>query len=181
MTRSDDQPSPALIPKPIVRKMRWPFPIVWLVPIAALIVTAIYLYQHMKDRGPLIAVHFTEAEGVRIDETPVQFRGVEVGKVAGISLSADQQQAIVHIRLIRGADSFARNGAGFWIVRPQISTDSITGLGTLVSGPYIAATPGNGEAANDFTALAEPPPQLNVGLHVILRADQADKLQRDSF
>ncbi len=69
----------------------------------------------------------------------------------------------------------------FWIVRPEISTANIAGLGTLVTGPYIQAIPGSGPAAWEFTGLERAPlmPQDD-GLWLVLHADRVEQLQADS-
>src|SRR3954471_22951015 len=88
-------------PKPIVKKMRWPFPIIWIVPIAAAIATGLYMYRHNHEGGPIISIAFTDVDGVKEDETPVQYRGVEIGKVSAVELAENGSHAIVRIRLYK--------------------------------------------------------------------------------
>ncbi len=48
---ADDAPVPAPVPpKPIVEKSRWPYPLIWLVPILAAIAAGSYYYFDHKDR-----------------------------------------------------------------------------------------------------------------------------------
>ena len=60
----------------------------------------------------------------------------------------------------------------FWLVRPRVSLEGISGLGTLVAGDHIAMRPADGEGkpVRKFKALAEPPPipESAPGLHLTL-------------
>jgi len=77
------------------------------------------------------------------------------------------------------AAALVREGAAFWVVRPQVGPAGITGLDTLVSGVYIAAAPGTGEPTREFTGLEEP--QLGSknapGLNLVLYSDRLGSLQ----
>ena len=68
----------------------------------------------------------------------------------------------------------ATEGALFWIVRPQIGLNEITGLSTVLSGPEIQVLPGKGEALQkEFTGLDGAPAAIDVpGLRIILRAER---------
>jgi len=169
------------LPRPTIRKMRWPYPLIWIVPIVAAVALAIYLHDHSKDDGPTIRILFKDAGGLQTDETVVKYRGVEVGKVSSIRLSDDHHYAVVEVHLRRPAASIATAGALFWIVRPEISVGNIAGLGTLVTGPYIQALPGTGPADLEFTGLEKPPlvPD-DQGLWLVLHIDHVQNLQPDS-
>ena len=58
----------------------------------------------------------------------------------------------------------------------------ITGLETLVSGNYVAISPGEGEPVRKFKALAEEPPLSDAqpGLHLTIKADRLGSLNRGS-
>lgn len=176
---SDGQ-RPEEIPRPIVKKTRWPFPIIWLVPIAAFVLAGYYAYVHHKQQGPEITLAFDEVNGIKVDETPIRYRGVEIGRVTDMDLADDRSNARVHVRLARSADVFAKEGARFWLVRPEISESGISGFGTVLSGPYISAEPGTGQAKTDFSGTVKAP-ILNVqGMRIILHAEHLEHLQPDS-
>ena len=67
----------------------------------------------------------------------------------------------------------------FWIVRPEISVQSISGLATVLSGPYIEAIPGDGPTQQEFTGLEKAPATLDPGIHIILHTPRLDRLQSD--
>jgi paraquat-inducible protein B len=161
------------LPKARIRRRRL-FRLVWVVPAVALGVAIYLVWQHMRSIGPEITIHFTDASGLRIGQTPVNYRGVQIGEVTGIELSGDRKQALVKARLHRSARPIATEGAVFWIVRPQIGLNQITGLSTMLSGPEIQVLPGKGETfAKDFKGLDGAPVGIDVaGLRIILRAER---------
>jgi paraquat-inducible protein B len=161
------------LPKARIRRRRL-FRLVWVVPVIALGVAAYLVQQHMRSLGPEIAIRFADASGVRVGQTPVNYRGVQIGEVTGVELSKDHKQARVKARLHRSARSIATEGAQFWIVRPQIGLNQITGLSTVLSGPEIQVQPGKGETLQkEFMGLEGAPVGVdNAGLRIILRAER---------
>jgi paraquat-inducible protein B len=159
------------LPKARIRRRRL-FRLIWVVPVIALGVAAYLVLQHMRSIGPEVKLRFTDASGLRVGQTPVIYRGVQIGEVSGIELSDDHKQAVVKARLHKTARTIATEGAIFWIVRPQIGLNQITGLSTMLSGPEIQVRPGNGETVqSDFKGLDNPPVGIDVaGLRIVLRA-----------
>ncbi|HEX3355930.1 MAG TPA: MlaD family protein [Tepidisphaeraceae bacterium] len=168
------------LPKPIKKKIRWPAAAIWIIPILAALAAAYYLHLYLADHGTEITIRLIDVNGLKPDETPVKHLGVEIGKVAAIQLSDDKQQAIVKVSLARSQEAFAQTGAQFWIVRPEVAVESVTGLDTVFSGPYIEAMPGSGESQTDFTGLLKAPMSSADGLKVMLRADHLEHLQSNS-
>jgi paraquat-inducible protein B len=161
------------LPRARVRRRRL-FRLVWVVPLVALGVAAWLVAQHMRSMGPEVAIRFADAGGIRVGQTPIYYRGVQIGEVTGVELSEDQKEAVVKARLARSARSVASEGALFWIVRPQIGLNQVTGLNTVLSGPEIHARPGRGEKAQrEFRGLDSAPPAADAqGLRLILRAER---------
>jgi paraquat-inducible protein B len=161
------------LPKARIRRRRL-FRVVWVVPAIALGVAVYLVWQHMRSIGPEISIRFDDAAGLRIGQTPVNYRGVQVGEVIGIGLSADRKQAEVTVRLHRDAAPIASEGAQFWIVRPQLALGNVSGLNTVLSGPEINVRPGNGEKfVSQFTGLDNAPVALGIpGLRLVLRTER---------
>ncbi len=107
-------------------------------------------------------------------------RGVTVGQVKSVQLSKDLQHVEVRARLATAYDSVARADTVFWLVRPEISLENISGLNTLMSGPYIEANPGSGAQTKSFKGLEQPPRREFDGLKVILHANALGSLTLDS-
>jgi paraquat-inducible protein B len=161
------------LPKARIRRRRY-FRMIWVVPILALAIAAYLVIQHVRSMGPEIAIRFNEATGVRPGQTPVVYRGVQIGEVTGVELAEDRRQAVVKARLRKSAAPIASEGAAFWILRPQLGLGNISGLNTVLSGPEIHVRPGNGEAVKaHFSGLDSPPVAIDApGLRLILRAER---------
>ena len=79
----------------------------------------------------------------------------------------------------------AAEGTQFWIVRPEVSLDRVSGLDTLLGPRYIAVRPldAPGKTVRRFEGLSEPPrlPQQAVdGLLVHLHARSASSISTGS-
>ncbi len=61
--------STGALPRPIIRKMRWPFPLIWVVPVVAAALTGYFLYERHRERGREITIEFTEAPGLKPGES----------------------------------------------------------------------------------------------------------------
>ena len=167
-------------PKARVRRRRV-LRLVWIVPAMAIAVAAYLLWQRMQEYGPEVRVTFTDGGGLRIGQTPVRYRGVQVGEVIGVGLSEDEKRAVVRIRLTRSGAGLAREGSRFWIVRPRVGLGQVTGLATVLSGPEINVIPGKpGEPAKyEFTGLENPPSSIEGGLQIVLRGEHP-KMRADA-
>src|SRR5437868_7818997 len=159
------------VPKARVRRRRV-FRLIWMVPVMAIAVAAYLVYHRMQAYGPEITVAFSDGGGLRVGQTPVRYRGVQVGEVTGVRLSKDEKKALVRVRLIKSAEGIARDGSRFWIVRPHVGFGQVTGLATVLSGPEINVIPGEEDAKADFefTGLETPPSTIEGGLKIIVRA-----------
>lgn len=114
--------------------------IVWLVPLAALAVSLWVAWQSYNDRGPLIEVEFDEATGIRQGETELKFRDVPVGLVEDVGFSDALETVRVSIRLDKEIAEFVDDDAEFWIVQPEVTTQGVSGLDTVLSGVFIEAS-----------------------------------------
>ena len=159
-------------PKPVVKRMRWPFPIIWIVPVIAAILAGYYLYKHHQEVGTEISIEFDDATGVTAEQTLLLVRGVPVGRVKRLDLAEDHQRAIVRVRLDTRYDYLARERTAFWIVRPQLSLASVSGLNALVTGPYLEARPGDGNKTEHFKGVAQAPLIAQPGMKFVLHADR---------
>jgi paraquat-inducible protein B len=167
-------------PKPVVKKMRWPIVLIWIVPIFAALMAGYYFFDLYQNRWLQISLTFSDANGLKAGQSKVMHLGVVIGQVADIQLSPDQKHVVVQVDLQRSAESFAKSGAMYWIVRPEISTQSISGLGTVLSGPFIDSNPGTGEMQKEFTGLDKAPPSPEEGLRIVLKAPRLEHLQPDT-
>jgi paraquat-inducible protein B len=162
------------LPKARVRRRRL-FNLAWIIPIVAAAVAGWLIWERMHERGPEVTVSFSDGGGLRVGITPVKYRGVVVGEVSGVSLSEDRRRVLVRTRLRRSVASIAREGALFWIVRPQVGFGNVTGLATVLTGPEIHVLPGRADAPKSasFVGLDAAPVGLETaGLKIVLRAER---------
>lgn len=123
---------------PVVRRARGPrFSVVWLVPILALAVSLGIAYQTYAERGVLIEIAFDSASGIAAEKTELRYRDVTVGLVEDVRFSDDLGEVIAAVRIDRNLAPYLDENAEFWVVRPEISAQGITGLNTVLSGVYI--------------------------------------------
>lgn len=154
--------------------------LIWLVPILALVVTLGLAFNAYRDRGELITVEFSDATGVTPGETALKFREVTVGQVESVSFTPDLRRVQVHIRVKPDIAPYIGDSAQFWLVRPQVTTQGISRLDTVLSGVFIEGdwTAEQGETKRHFTGLDRPPLTRHnaEGTWVVLAADDAKGL-----
>ncbi|HEY1922305.1 MAG TPA: hypothetical protein VGG44_06030, partial [Tepidisphaeraceae bacterium] len=66
------------LPKPILKKMRWPV-LIWLVPLFAAAMAGYYFYDLYQARAFEIKLTFSDADGLKPGQTRVRHLGVEIG------------------------------------------------------------------------------------------------------
>ncbi|GGL64480.1 MlaD family protein [Wenxinia marina] len=147
--------------------------IVWLVPLAALAIAVGVAWNNWADRGPLITVYFDDAAGVETRETELRYRDVGVGVVEDVGFTDDLDRVAVHIRLEKQVAPYVDEAAQFWIVEPEVTTQGVTGLDTVLSGVYIEGLWDTrpGQPTYEFDGLASAPLLAGgqEGLQIILR------------
>ncbi|WP_052257726.1 MlaD family protein [Leisingera sp. ANG-DT] len=129
-------------PAPMQVSARRPSPwrnlsLVWLVPLAALLVSLGVAWQAYSDRGVLISISFENASGIAANETTVRYRDVVIGRVEKVGFSSDLSKVSVQARIDKDVAPYLDADAAFWVVRPEVSARGISGLSTVLSGVYI--------------------------------------------
>lgn len=132
-------------------------PLVWLLPICALIVSGWLIYKSISEKGPVITITFPTADGLEVDKTKIKYLDVDIGKVTAISINKDLNSILLTAQMNKDATEYLTQNTQFWVVRPQIGIGGVSGLSTLLSGPYIAIKPEKGHKVNHFTGLKVPP------------------------
>lgn len=153
----------------------------WLLPLGALGLAGFLLSQGYRGRGPLIRVQAVNGHGIRAGDS-LRHLGIAVGELEDVRLGPTLDHVELAIRLAPGASGVAREGSRFWIVRPHLALDSISGLETIVGARYVAVVPGpeGGARRDDFVALDDPPIEEAIepgGLEIVLEAPARFGLQ----
>ncbi|MBA1204410.1 MCE family protein [Pseudomonas capeferrum] len=149
-------PSPSARPEIRTRKAR--ISLVWLVPIVAGLIGLSMVVHQFLDVGPKVTVSFLTAEGLEVNKTQVKYKNVVIGMVTDIELSEDRSHVLATIELNKTATLFTHAETRYWVVRPRIGTQGVSGVDTLLSGAFINADPGESESVvKNFTGLENPP------------------------
>lgn len=136
MTDNPDAPA-SPIRKTAKRAARAGTSLIWIVPILALIVALGLAWNAFAGRGTLISVEFSDATGITPGETALKFREITVGKVESVRFTTNLSKVVVNIRVDKDIADYIDSEAEFWIVRPQVSTQGISRLDTVLSGAFI--------------------------------------------
>ena len=135
---------------------------IWLLPLVAILVGGSLLVRGWLHTGPTIHVKFESAEGLEIGQTKVRYKDVVIGVVSDIRVASDRSKVIVSAELNReGSEYITQKDSRFWVVRPRLGINGVSGLGTLLSGAYISVdAPDTVESSSpvyNFDGLDKPP------------------------
>ncbi|WP_438466807.1 intermembrane transport protein PqiB [Marinomonas sp. PE14-40] len=147
---------------------------VWLVPFVALTIGLWMLYYNWSNQGPLITISFENAEGLEIDITKIKLRDITIGKVVDLKLSDQFDSIELTARLDKNTDPLLKEDSNFWVVKPRVGKEGISGLSTILSGGHIEISPGHSDVSRyDFVGLETPPitPAGTPGLRITLNSD----------
>ncbi len=129
----------------------------WLFPLIAL-AAALWMYaDYVRSLGPVIEIRFSEAPGVEAGKTSLIFRGVVAGEVTGVGLEDELGRVVVRVRLEKFAEGLAVETSTFWIDRPVVSLQGVSGLTSLIQGNSIQARMGEGRRRTVFDGLDNSP------------------------
>lgn len=146
-----------------VRPSKTLFSTVWLIPLAAALVGGYLLVKHYYERGPEVTLLMDHADGIEVNNTTIRVLNVEVGRVSGIRLNSARNGVEITAKLNRESMDLMRKDTQFWVVKPRIDQNGVTGLNTLLSGSYISFAPGESEEAANTFKVAELPPISALG------------------
>ena len=154
-------------------------PIVWVVPLIAIAIGLGMLIHARLQQGPTIVISFDTASGLQAGKTFVKYKEVVVGTVTAVDLSDDDNRVLATVQFQRNAQRLLHADTRFWIVRPQIGPGGVSGIDTLLSGPYIAVDPGTSTKAKKSYVALDNRPMVTTGEQgrsFVLRTDDLNSL-----
>ncbi len=160
---ADEGPHDPVVETPKAEKATRRISVVWLIPLIALAISLAVAWRTYSDRGPMIDIVLGDAAGIEAGRTAVRFRNVNVGVVESLRFTPDLRNVIAEARIDKDMARYVDASAEFWVVRPSVSAQGVSGIETIVSGVYIEAY-WNGEAGprvEEFAALDRPPLTLS--------------------
>ena len=152
---------------------------VWIFPIVTALIGAWILFYHYSNQGPEVTLITTNAEGIEGGKTTIKSRSVDVGVVESAVLTDDLLHVEIKARLNSGMEKLLHGDSVFWVVKPQIGREGVSGLNTLLSGAYIELQPGKkGSPPEQYKLLDAPPlaPPDAKGIRVVLDSAKAGQL-----
>lgn len=152
---------------------------VWIFPIVTALIGAWILFYHYSHQGPVVTLITSNAEGIEGGKTTIKSRSVDVGVVESATLTDDLTHVEIKARLNSGMEKLLHGDSVFWVVKPQVGREGISGLGTLLSGAYIELQPGTkGGEPEHYQLLDAPPlaPPDAKGIRVVLDSNRAGQL-----
>ncbi|WP_461534896.1 intermembrane transport protein PqiB [Spongorhabdus nitratireducens] len=155
------------------------FSTLWVLPLIALIIAGWMVWHHYSTLGPRITIRFESAEGIEAGKTVVKYRNVVVGDVIQVQLTPDLEGVVTTVQMTAAGQDLLHDESQFWVVRPRVTAEGVSGLGTLLSGAYIEINPGKGPfSVKAFTGNEKPPVAAPdaPGLRVDLYSQRANSL-----
>ena len=156
---------------------------IWIIPIVTAIVGLWIIYSHFADRGTSFTLLAKDASGIVAGKTVIKNRSVDIGIVDEVTLSEDFEKVVIKGRIYNDMEPLLKNDSIFWVVKPEIGRDGVTGLGTILSGVYIELASGNDTHSfknNPFILSDNPPlsdPSIK-GIRINLESDQNGVIPR---
>lgn len=131
---------------------------IWTIPVLTALIGLWIIIYYFMTQGPALTLVTDNAEGIIDGKTAIKSRSVDIGIVEQVNLSGDLNKVIIKARLNRDMNDLLKEDSVFWVVKPQIGRDGVSGLGTLLSGAYIELSPGKSATEKkDFRLLDSPP------------------------
>ncbi len=125
--------------------------------------------EDTRDSSTTIEIVFSSDEKIS-EGTLIKYRQQTIGEVRSTRLSHDLETIVATARLNGDAAELARQGAVFWVVKPELGLAETENLDTLISGVYIKIQRGEGKRISRFEGRGEPPlkKEKSTGLNLVL-------------
>ncbi len=108
-------------------------------------------------RGVRIDIGFSSDSDLPIKGAKIFYKGFEAGEIRSLKLSDDHKVVVARVSMTPEMEAHLTTGTRFWLVKPKISLQGVSGLDTLIKGSYVEMDIGKGDATRQFTALREAP------------------------
>ena len=118
------------------------FSLIWIIPLSAALIAGWLVFKHYSERGTIITITFDEASGIEAKKTPIRYKDIQVGKVKKLSLTSDLKKVRVTAEIFPEMAENLSGDTRFWVERPRLTFQGISGLNTLLSGVHIGIDPG---------------------------------------
>lgn len=142
---------------------------VWLIPLAAVLIGLWLVFSYLSSQGPVITLKLADAEGINAGKTAVKTRNVQVGLVESVRLSDDMSHTLLTVQMQADTERMLAEDTRFWVVKPRISREGVSGLSTVLSGSYIELMPGESSQKGKHFKVQDTPPPEKTGAGLFLK------------
>ncbi len=114
---SDEPQRPDLPKIPLAmpaRSSRWPPQLIWLIPLAAVVIGGWLAVTTILEQGPTITITFKTGEGIVPGKTKIKYKDVDVGIIKSVTVAEDLKTAIVSAVLAKAAEKHLVDDTRFW-------------------------------------------------------------------
>jgi len=134
------------------------FSLIWIIPLTAALIAGWLVFKYYSERGTIITITFDEASGIEAKKTPIRYKDVQIGKVKKLSLTSDLKKVKVIAEIYPEMADKLGSKTHFWVEKPRVSFQGVSGLDTLLSGVHISIDPGKeGEPQEHYIGLNTAP------------------------
>ncbi|NNC24066.1 intermembrane transport protein PqiB [Salinisphaera sp. USBA-960] len=133
---------------------------VWLIPLIAALIGVWLLYDTFANRGPVIKLHMDAAQSIQAGKTQLKVRSVSVGHVTDVSLASDYQDAVITVQMDSDTAKLIGDDSRFWVVKPRVGPQGISGLNTILSGAYLQLRPAGEPSGKRRFKVQDTPPAV---------------------
>lgn len=109
----EEQPPRASVPTSnVMSGQRRGISMVWIIPIMAAVLGVWVAVTRIMSEGPKLTITFRSADGLEAGKTKIRFKGVDVGTITNIRLSADHRRVIATAQMAPKTDVFSSTTRG---------------------------------------------------------------------
>jgi len=183
MKKANETKTENHIKEAIHTEKRMRFSTIWIVPITALLIGLVLLFNTWSQRGITVDIRFKSATGIKENKSVVKYKDIEIGKVKKIRFGKDLASVVVTAEINKDMAPYLSEKTRFWIVHAKLTANSVEGLDTLISGAYINMEPHRGNTSvRKFTGLETSPVigENTKGTRYVLEAENRGSLQPGS-
>lgn len=150
---------------------------IWIIPIVTILIGFWILFSHFASQAIEVTLLTKDASGIVAGKTKIKSRSVDVGVVEQVTLDSNYQQVVIKARIYNNMKGLLKKDSLFWVVKPAIGRDGITGLNTLLSGSYIELVVGsdNSHFKNEPFLLSDNPSHADHSIRGIKINLESDK------
>jgi len=135
-------------------------------------------FENLPIEKYMINLTFENIEGLQTQNTKLVYKGIQVGKVTNIKLNKNLKVLNAKAYIYDEYKGIASKNSTFYIVKPNVSLEGVSGLDTIIKGSYINIIKREGKLNSSFYVHHNKPSNsiTKKGLKIILNAKNSGSL-----